>query len=214
MGPSSWWRVGTVPLAPGRNIVQVLDGMLLGAHAESSSHSLLTVVPATVTVHLGTLAGGWLLTRQTQRRKVVGLVAGGLVAAGVGLAVAWWIPVNRRLWTPSFCLLTAGLSATACGLFYWVVEILGLRRGLRSLIAYGANPFFLFVLSGAGGTLLGMKGITDSNGTWRSLWTVAYNSVQRVADPKLASFIIAAVYTAFFGAVAVVMYRRNWIFKV
>jgi predicted acyltransferase len=86
--------------------------------------------------------------------------------------------------------------------------------GTGWLVAYGANPIFLFVLSELGRMIGGMKGITDSTGGWQSYWMVGYKIFLSIGDPKAASALFALTYMLILGLIAEAMYRRGWIVKV
>ena len=196
------------------NRAYLFDRQVLGDFGEGTSHSLLTIPAVTSTVLFGTLAGDVIRGNGTVARKILWLAGGGVVLCVVGLLVSEWIPINRRIWTPSFVLLTAGLAAVVLAALIWLVDVRRLRQGTGWMVAYGANPIFLFVLSEAGRVAAGMKGITDSGGQWRSYWTIGYEALLAIADPKAASAIVAVAYAGAIGIVAVLMYRKGWIIKV
>jgi predicted acyltransferase len=200
-------------LEPGRNLAQAIDRRLLGPRSEGT-HTLLTIVTVTATVLIGTLAGRLLQGGLTVGRRAMRLVVGGVVLVGLGLLLSRWMPINRRLWTPSFCVFTAGVAMVVFAGFHWVLDGKGIRRGFGPLIAYGANPFLLFVLSEMVRTYAQNGGFTDRTGTWRSLWTIGYGVVPTLAGPKAASLVFGLAYTVVFGLLAVSMYRRRWIVKI
>jgi predicted acyltransferase len=205
---------GTGPFEMGGNRAYLLDRQLLGDLGETSSHSLLTVPTVIFTILSGALAGDLIRRKGKVLRNCVWLLASGVVMCAVAMLVSQWIPINRRLWTPSFALLTSGMAAVALSTIYWVLEVLRLRMGTGWLVAYGANPIFLFVLSELGRMIGGMKGITDSTGGWQSYWMVGYKIFLSIGDPKAASALFALTYMLILGLIAEAMYRRGWIVKV
>ena len=205
---------GSGPFDPGGNFAHVLDRHVLGRFAETGSHPLLTILTATATVLIGTLVGQRLQAGGSPRDKALWLLTAGIALSVLGVLVGQWTPINRRLWTPSFCLLSAGMATVVFTLFYWAIEVFRMRRGVGWLIAYGVNPIFLFVASEMGRTLANTKGVTDRAGQWHSLWAVGYEGLLHVADPKNASLLYGLAYTILLGVVAVVMFRRGWIVKI
>jgi predicted acyltransferase len=203
----------TASLEPGRNLAQVIDRRLLGPRSEGT-HTLLTIMTVTATVLIGTLAGRLLHGGLTVGRGALRLLAGGVLLVGLGLLLSRWMPINRRLWTPSFCVFTAGVAMAVFAGFHWVLDGKRIRRGFGLLIAYGANPILLFVLSELVRMLAQGKGFTDGEGTWRSLWTIGYEMVPSIAGPDGASLVFGLAYTLLFGLLAVFMYRRRWIVKI
>jgi predicted acyltransferase len=75
----------------------------------------------------------------------------------LALLLAGWLwstvfPLNKNLWTSSFVLWTGGWSALLLGLFYWVIDVQGVRRlgavfaviGMNSVLIYMAGKFIHF----------------------------------------------------------------------
>jgi len=84
-----------------------------------------------------------------------GLLAAGLLAAGVVLLAAGWawhpfFPVVKKLWSSSFVLVTAGWSAVLLAAFFWIVDVRGFRRWCTPFVWVGANPITLYLAAGMG----------------------------------------------------------------
>jgi predicted acyltransferase len=99
-----------------------------------------------VTVYLGVLAGR-ALQSGTGRAVLRRLGAGGALLVAAGLALAPLVPVNKRLWSPSFVLVTGGLAVLALAALHWLVDQRGLGRPLRPVEALGRNAIVAFVVS-------------------------------------------------------------------
>jgi predicted acyltransferase len=206
--------MGTEPFAVDGNRAYILDRQIFEHFGDIGSHSLLTILPVTSTILLGTLAGDLVRGEGTAQRRLLGLFAGGVGLCVVALFVSQWIPINRRLWTPSFALLTSGVAVLVFAALSWLLDVQRTRKGTEWLIAFGRNPIFLFVLSEVVRIIAETKGIRDSAGNWRSYWTVGYETLLSIADPKAASAIFALAYVISFGIVAVAMHRKGWIVKI
>jgi len=57
----------------------------------------------------------------------------------LGLLVAVAVPISKPLWTPSFVLVTAGVSALLAAVAYRLVDRGPARRWARPLVALGSN---------------------------------------------------------------------------
>ncbi|RKO93398.1 hypothetical protein BDK51DRAFT_29945 [Blyttiomyces helicus] len=88
--------------------------------------------------------GGWRV------RMAGSMLTSGLASIALG-AVAGdrWVPVAKKLWTPSFALVAGGASISSFSLAFWAIEIHGLARGpvARWLVALGRNPLLLYLVS-------------------------------------------------------------------
>ena len=121
-------------LLPGR--------LLLGSHDELG---LLTTLPAVCLTVLGTVAGDLLRADISPIRKLQQLFFCGL--GGVVLGIGWGLvfPISKQLWTSSFILLTAGISALFLALFYGVIDVLGWRRWAFCLEVVGMNSLAIYL---------------------------------------------------------------------
>jgi predicted acyltransferase len=97
---------------------------------------------------LGVLAAAWLQSVRSVRQKAVALFFTGILLLNCGLLWSQSFPLNKRLWTSSFVLFTAGISMALLALIYWLVDgPMQLRRGLMPLLAFGTNALTAYVLS-------------------------------------------------------------------
>ena len=135
----------------GRNLTNYLDFRFMPGRKPQIyylNEGLLSTLPATALPLLGALAG--LVLRNpglSPAQRVAWLTAGGLVGAGLGLAWSIECPIIKRIWTPSFVLLTAGISGCLLAAFYAIVDVRGLRAWCRPFVWIGANPLLIYVAS-------------------------------------------------------------------
>jgi predicted acyltransferase len=109
------------------------------------NEGLLSTIPAVATALLGALAGQWLRWPHSAGRKVLGLVAAGLVCLALGYG--WWFvfPVIKNLWTSSFVLYAGGWSLMLLALFYGIIDGLGFRWWAFFFIVIGSNAIVIYV---------------------------------------------------------------------
>jgi predicted acyltransferase len=127
---------------------------------------LLSTLPAIANMLLGIMVGEWLRNRQTDARKLL-LIA----ACGAALMLAGWtlnpiIPINKKIWTPSFMLLSGGFSMAAQALLYWLIDRKPARRPiLTPLLVFGSNAILGFALANIISPLLGQLKLPIPDGT-------------------------------------------------
>jgi len=100
----------------------------------------------------GVLAGQWLIKGDKSSKKALWLFIAGAGFIVVGLLVHIDFPINKKLGTPSFTLLTSGISAALLALFYWIIDVKGYKKwsfffivvGMNSITIYVANSLFNF----------------------------------------------------------------------
>jgi len=113
---------------------------------------LLTQLPALCITVFGSIAGDILRCKKTENKKTLTLVLVGIVAVLIGLVWNIHFPINKRLWSSSFIMLTSGLGFLVLALFYWIIDVRGFKKwtfffkviGLNSLTIYFAYRFIDF----------------------------------------------------------------------
>lgn len=217
-------------LLPGGNIVRVVDLAILGPdHMYTQAkdeltdpEGLLSTLPSIVTALLGFAVGKFLQTSRPSNQKILALIAVGTAVALLGQLWGWLdpayggMPINKKLWTSSFVLLTAGMGSVALAVCLWLFDVLGetspgLRRVGTAFQVVGVNAIIAFVASGIGARLFTMVPWGDSNLRDAYYQTVL---VGPLGDTKLASLGFALSVVAFWWVVLWLMWRRGWIWKV
>jgi predicted acyltransferase len=154
---------------------------------------------------------------------MAGLVAAGVASLAAGQALdAMLMPINKNLWTPSYCLFINGWSLLLLAAFWWSMDGNGsavlrerARHWLLPLTAFGMNALFLFVLSGLIARLLIAVRITQYHGGDVSLKALLFAPLSSPAiDPALASLAFAIVFDLAMFGVAWLMWRKRWFVKV
>jgi predicted acyltransferase len=172
---------------------------------------LLSTFPAVVTALLGYWTGLFIQLRGVNFRTVVLLAAWGLALAVLGQGWDYSFPINKKLWTSSYVLLTGGLAMIVLAGCLLKFDIWNWRRIGRAFEIVGINAIFLFVASGLVATALNRINIgSQSAHEWiyHSLFTA------HIHDPKLASLGYALLTVAFWWFVCWVMSRLGWSIRV
>jgi predicted acyltransferase len=111
------------------------------------NEGLLSTIPAITTALLGVLAGQWLKTNRTGWVKAFGLIAAGAACLAAGTMWGQEFPVIKILWTSSYVLIAGGWSLVLLGLFYAIIDVLGLRSWSFFFVVIGANAITIYMLS-------------------------------------------------------------------
>lgn len=214
-----------------------LDRALLGeAHLYRGEgvpfdpEGLASTAPAVVQVLLGWWVGQQLAVGQaggpadrtgTGRLLVLALA---FVAAGAALQ-ALGLPLNKKIWTPSYVLHTTGLAVAllaGCRLLVDLrrrpAELWGWARFFQ---VFGRNPLFIFVLAGFVPRVLALLRWRDgvaADGTprWTSPlpWAYEHLFAGLGTDPRLGSLLFACANLAVYAALAWALDRRGVYLRV
>ena len=150
------WGNPTDPLSLPGNAVLRLDQFLIGdAHLYMGNgvpfdpEGLLSTLPAVVNVIIGYYAGQFVQRIGKNYESVAKLLLAG--AALIFLALCWNMvfPINKKLWTSSFVLLTTGLDLMILASLMYAIEIRQWRRANwpQFFVIPGKNPLFIYLLS-------------------------------------------------------------------
>lgn len=159
---------------------------------------LFSTIPALANVLLGILAA--LAWKADPRRALRWITVGGIALIALGLAMSPWFPLNKKLWTSSFSLLTSGLSALLLVLSVLAIRMPAPKTTLAPLRVFGMNAILGYIVSlliGLAGMRLGF--VTPINDAIQSI----------VGDPYLASFLYALAVTLLVLAMLIPLHRRG-----
>lgn len=221
-----YWIACVAAAAPGADPYSLegwfgtaLDRALLGpAHLYKGEgvpfdpEGLASTLPAVAQVLLGYLVADALRAAgPPDARAVVRLfVAGTLLLV---LAYAWQLvmPLNKKIWTSSYVLLTTGMALLLLALLVQALEIDGRRNACtRALEAFGRNALVVFVASGFVPRVLALvrwRDGTDEQGLPRHITPLPwlYRTVFEPLtpfDPRLGSLLFALANLAAYWALA------------
>jgi predicted acyltransferase len=220
-----YWAAMTLVPVPGfgpgdlgkeGNLAAWLDRAVLGpAHLWKPGRvfdpeGILSSVPAVATTLGGVLAGLWLRAPRPPGALAAGLAGAGGAAAALGLLWGLWFPINKSLWTSSYALLTAGISAVALAACYWVIEIRRVRIWTQPFQALGVNALAVFFLSTLLARLLVIARLPAGGGASRPAQAVLFEAwFAPWAPVVVASLLWAVANVALWTLLAWPLLRRG-----
>jgi predicted acyltransferase len=138
-------------LDPDRNLAAWLDRKLLMGHLYEGTRDpegLLSTIPAIGTILLGVLTGEWLRSNRTARTKAFWMLLSGAVGLAAGKFFNIWFPINKKLWTSSYVLFTAGFALVVLAACYWLLDARKLRGPWTTpVLVFGMNAIAAYTLS-------------------------------------------------------------------
>jgi len=220
--------IGAGVLEPGQDFGAWIDRMLMDGHLWVQAKTwdpegLVSTLPAVCSLLFGALAGRLLRSTLARGEQVVWLLLAGLACLALGSTLdAVLMPINKSLWTPSYCLLMSGWALLAFGASYWLLDAApsaALRERMARLstpfVIYGMNALFIFALSGLIAKMLGFIKLTQADGSQLALGRMLYAPFAALPlDPRNTSLLYAIAFNACMFAIAWWMWRRRWFVKV
>jgi len=201
-------------LDPDRNMVAWLDRKILAGHLYEGTRDpegILSTIPAIATTLLGLLTGGWLRSSRAARSKAVAMAAVGVAFVVAGEFSAIWFPINKKLWTSSYVLLTAGLALLCLALTYSVLDLSKWRRAWASpLQVFGMNAIAAYVLAEILAIALDAMHVGDL-----SCQELLYQRLfAPLINPFNASLLYAISFVLVCWAAMWVLYRKRIFLKI
>ncbi len=179
---------------------------------------LLTTLPAMANLLLGILAGEWLrspsLKANSASRKVVGMVVLGVALMLIAIALNPLIPINKKIWTPSFVLFSGGFSFLALALLHWLIDLKGWRKGLAPSLIFGSNAILGFALANILNPMIGLVKFHDSTGSLMTIPGVIFQAFATFLDPWSASLVYALLFTLLIGVILWAFYHKRIFIKL
>jgi len=135
--------------SPEANIVawfdrRFLPGILCGGNYDPEG--FLGIIPAIATALIGMLTGSFLAKADlSSQKKTISLGLTGILMIIASLLLNIVIPINKALWSPSYVLVTGGISLILMTLFYWIIDVKGFNNWTFPLIVIGLNSITIYM---------------------------------------------------------------------
>ncbi|MBV8883302.1 MAG: DUF1624 domain-containing protein, partial [Chroococcidiopsidaceae cyanobacterium CP_BM_RX_35] len=147
---------GIANLSRSGNLGAYIDRLAIGTqhlyrldsfNSMGDPEGLFSTLPSVVTVLAGYFSGEWLRTQPVKSRTSLGLVL-----SGIGCLIAGWVwggtfPINKKLWTSSYVIFSAGWALLLLATCYELIEVRRLRRWGKPFEIMGLNAIFVFIAS-------------------------------------------------------------------
>lgn len=192
------------------NILSRVDCALFGvSHLYRKSPvdpvGLLGVIPSVAHVLIGFYVGMKIKNTENLLDKAFSVLLVAAVLIIGGYLLSFGLPLNKRIWSPSYVLMTCGLASALLGLLMYCVDIRNGRRWHTFFVVFGVNPLFLYVVSELIAIVFGYFGISDAMFAGISLI---------VSHPQTASLLYALSFVLINFLLGYALYRRKIIIKL
>ncbi len=191
------------------NIGTVIDRLILGpAHMWRyddgfEPEGLLGTLPATVNVLAGYLAMVFL---KSNGRRLLAFVLLGVALAVLALLLDPILPLSKKLWTPSFVLLTVGLDLVLLALLGSILDLwkLPIRSGFFEVL--GKNPLAVYLFSEL---LIPLQALLKPALTVEPYQWLGVAVFQHLAPGALGTLLCALAYTMLCWSFGYALHRHR-----
>lgn len=192
------------------NILSVVDRAVFGedhlyTKAPVDPEGLLGVIPSVAHTIIGFMSGAVLKSELPIDRKVCRTFLYGTLILVTGLLLSHWLPLNKRIWSPSYVLVTCGAAAILLSLLMALVDWKSHDRWTLFFKVFGMNPLFLYILSELLSCIAGHYGIPDAS----------YGILTGAGlAPAWASLLYSVLFMLLNWTAGYVLYRKKVFIKV
>jgi predicted acyltransferase len=206
-------------LDPDRNLAAWLDRKTMWGHLYEGvrdPEGILSTLPAIANTLFGVAAGEWIRKLRVEPAKLLRrLLAAGVLCFVAGELWGLFFPINKKLWTSSYVLLTVGLATLALAACYWLVDVKQHRGRWTVLpVVFGTNCIFAYSLS----EFVAVGAWTFKIHFDGNLVSVkdAFNALtfDNIPSPQWSSLAYSLFYVCFCWFFTWLLYRRKIFLKV
>ena len=212
------------------NVIAVVDNAVLGPDHMYTDHvageslkfdpeGLLSTIPSIAHMLIGFVCGGLIVGTKDNNLRINKHFIIGTILTFSGFLLDFGIPINKKIWSPTFVLTTCGLAASFLGLLIWIIDIKGYRRWCRFFEAFGINPLFMYCLGAVLSIIIGAikvpyaaveSGITTLKG-----WIYQAVLMPACADnATLASLCFAILFVLLNWCIGDILYKKKIYIKI
>ncbi|MGN6817305.1 MAG: acyltransferase family protein [Sphingomonas sp.] len=189
----------------------ILGGTRLYGHPDNAPpfdpEGPLSTLSAIATTMIGIA-----VQRMSVRRKkpVIMIAAVAILCLGLTVAAAWFWPINKNLWTPTFTLVNAAIGLGLLALLKIAWPRVGGSRIAQTTSALGAVSLTLYVVHDAVAIVMMKVPIGDAHLGKRLLDAIAATGLPLDWTSMLYAMILGAISIV----IALFLRRRGWVLKV
>lgn len=209
-----------------RNVVSVVDHRVLGAshmYADTvggvtlkfDPEGLLSTMPSIAHMLVGFICGGLITGVRDNGERINRLFVLGTILTFAGFLLDYGMPINKKIWSPTFVLATCGLASLLLALLIWIIDIKGKRRWCRFFEVFGINPLFLYVSGAVLSLVIGSLKVTGpESATTVKGWLYQNIFIPLCGDDTLASLAFALCFVGVCWLVGLPLYKKKIYIKL
>ena len=192
-----FFGTGPDPLSLTGNAALIVDRAVIGEkhlyHGEGIAfdpEGLLSTLPAVANVIGGVMVGTFLQKKGKTYEALTKLLLAGFTLFAIAYFWHLMFPINKKLWTSSFVVLTIGLDCMLLAGILYAVDFMYKTKWSYFFGVFGKNPLFIYLLS----EVLAIVLYTFRTGSGRSWFQALYESTFGYIGGKTGSLLFALAF--------------------
>lgn len=178
---------GAGQLTPDGNLAIYIDKLILGPYQDGTTYTwILSSMTFATTVMMGAFAGQLLKSELGKVRKLLFLVASGLVCVYVGSKWGLIFPIIKHIWTSSMVLYAGGWSLLLLAAFYFIIDVCRLRFLAFPFVVIGMNAIAVYMIT----RVYDFRNLADIVVRGLERWTGDWHDLVRAASGFVVLWLI------------------------
>ena len=212
------------------NVISIVDHKVLGENhmytdtidgvsLKFDPEGLLSTLPSIAHMLIGFICGGLILGTKDNRERICRLFIVGTILTFSGFLLDFGLPINKKIWSPTFVLTTCGLASSFLALLIWIIDIRGHQKWCRFFESFVVNPLFMYCLGAVLSIVIGSvripSGLTESGMISIKGWL--YKGIFMPlcqGDATLASLLFAIIFVLFNWCIGYILYKKHIFIKI
>ena len=166
---------------------------------------LLGTISSVAHVLLGFYCGKLIRQKEIVSDKVIALFVVGTILVIGGYLLSYGLPLNKRIWSPSYVMVTCGLASLLQAFLMYIIDIQKKSGWTTFFHVFGVNALALYVSSELLAIILGNIGLSQ----------MVYDGIHAVIPPlKWASLVYALYFVGLNFVLGYILYRKKIYIKL
>ncbi|MEI8272573.1 MAG: DUF5009 domain-containing protein [Paludibacter sp.] len=186
-----------------------VDHLYRGEGFPFDPEGFLSTIPALFNVIAGYAVGRFLQKNGKNRNGILKLIAAGAVFVLIASMWSELMPINKKLWTSSYALLTVGLDCVMIAVIVYLIDFIGLKKGTHFFLVSGKNPLLIYLLSELGVTVMFLISIGNE-----SLFRWLYSHIFVYTGDYFGAFLFSVCWMLTCWLVGFLLERKKIYIKI
>ena len=210
------------------NILSIVDrAILTPAHMYNDNsidpEGILSTIPSIGHVMTGFCVGRMMFRKDSSNEprsntqilysKITRLLLFGACILMIGFLFSYACPINKKIWSPSFAMVTCGFGSLLLAVLIWLIDIKGKKSWGRFFEVFGVNPLFMYVMSDIVAILFGSV-LFYSDGNDINIIRYTYINLIPLFGENGASCIYALLFVCLNWCIGYPLYKRKIYIKL
>lgn len=166
---------------------------------------LLGTISGIAHVMIGFYCGKKMKEAPTVNDKLTRFLLVGAVLVISGYLLSFALPLNKRIWSPSYVMMSCGLASLLLGILMYVIDVKKQQKWTSFFHVFGVNALVLYASSEFMAIVFGRFGIND--------WIYSLYSYG-ILDPRISSVFYAVTFVLLNFVIGYPLYKNKVYIKL